>query len=551
MWGKPRQVTVSGKPHRVPFAVNLPKELVDPIRMWIKDSGLVYAVKRVKSLKTWAIHILAGETSYSIPWFRTKIYKKVKIPRLKMFEYLVDNRHNLKRLRLLLIVLNSYKQVVVGEPSLKTIMETQLPRDTKHYASLLCNYVDLPRVPKSVLEPTQSVNTGTKFCDDYGVTFSGPIGRKDDDLPAEIALVWADENDDPRCIGKVIAIPDKGKWRNILVGHWAIQLKTKKLADWLRRWLWRQPEVTSGDQTKFSDFIIKSQNLDKFVLSIDLSEATDRLDRQLQKELLIRMGVPRPFFDFLELPFFYQAEMFGKGQGLRKGRYAVGQPMGLYLSFPMFELLHYVILKFVCAVSNDADFRICGDDVVIACGRKEAENLYGRYVNLVERLGGSISVDKTLKSSIAAEGVGALFLRGYPKAIRIPSGKLSTLEATTPGTWLYQAIQRKDPLARAIHSSWLELSLEKRYTYEQRRIANEDLVSTDLSDWHVEALRQLVSPDNMPLEYPIWDDHHYRFWRKTPEVDRSGVPYRWISNARYRDSLVTHKLIRLYKQEMV
>lgn len=548
LWGRPRSVKISGKPHRVPFGVSLPSRLSDPIRKWIRDSGLVYAVKRVKKLKVWAIHILAQDRNFSFPWFSTKVYKGYVVPKLDLFEYLVDNLRDLRKVRLILTLLNSHKQVVIGEPSLSSVTDVPTPQDTSKYADKLRLYARLPQVPDSALESTLAVNTRTKFCRNFGHTFSGPIGRLDLDFPAEERLYWEEEMESPGCLGRVVAIPDKGKFRNILIGHWAIQLKTKCLADWLRKWLWSLPQIASGDQGKFSDFIIKSLKERRFMLSIDLSEATDRLDRKVQIELLHLMGVPKGFLSFLELPFYYQAEMFGKGKGLRKGKYAAGQPMGLYLSFPMFELLHYVVLRFVTAISETADFRICGDDLVIACEPSEADEIYSRYTNLIERFGGVISEEKTLKSSRAAEGVGALFLSGYPKEIRIPSGRLSTLEAHTPGTWLHQAIQEQTPLARSIHSVWLETKLEKRYTYDQRREANLDLVISDLSEWDVDALRQLVSPDNTPLTYPIWDDDQYHFWRKSPDRDTKDLPYRWISQYRYQEALTDHKIVRLYKK---
>lgn len=549
LWGCKRLVPISGKSYRVPFAVSLPSELVEPISLWIRESGVPYAVQRVKKLKVWALHILAGRKDFCSPWIASKVYKHCRIPKLRLFEYLVDHLHDLRQVRMILAVLNSYKQVITGEPSLSSVMEAPKPRDTAKYVTKLRQYVDLPRVPESVLEYTDAVKSKTKFCDDFGYTSPGPIGRLDRDIPAQIALLWSDMETQPACIGKVVAIPDKGKWRNILIGHWGIQLKTKRLADWLRQWLWAQPEIASGDQRRFSDFIVESLKKDRYMLSIDLSEATDRLDREVQIEILTSMGVPRKWLSFFNLPFYYQAEMFGKGKGLKKGTYSAGQPMGLYLSFPMFELLHWIVLKFVTAISDVADFRICGDDLVIACDESEAENLYQRYVTLMERFGGVISEDKTLKSRRAAEGVGALFLKGYPKEIRIPSGKLSPLEALMPGTWLHQALLRQDPLARSIHSAWLELSLEKRYTYDQRANANQELVNLDLSDWHIESLRSLVAPDNTPLVYPVWDDTHYRFWRNTPQLDSKGVPYRWISSGQYRESLITHKIITLYKQE--
>jgi len=258
------------------------------------------------------------------------------------------------------------------------------------------------------------------------------------------------------------------------------------------------------------------------------------------------MGVPRGFFSFLELPCYYREKDFGgKSDELLKVRYSNGQPMGLYVSFPMFELAHYVLLKWVTAPYK-ADFSICGDDCVIACEVEESSKIYSRYTEIIRRFGGKIATSKTLRSSRVAEGVGALFIKGIPKEIRIPSGKLSPLEALFPGTWLNHEIVHQSPVGRAIFSSWLSSSLDKEYTYEQRRLANESLVSKDLSTWSNEALASLIRPDRMPRTYSRFDDDLFSFWRETPSKEEK-QSFHWISLRRYQDTLISNKIITLYK----
>jgi hypothetical protein len=347
-----------------------------------------------------------------------------------------------------------------------------------------------------------------------------------------------------------VSIPDKGKLRNILVGHWALQLKTKKLADWLRQWLWGLPEVASGDQSKMSSFIIQSLSNDRYMMSIDLSEATDRLSRDLQIKLLISMGVPEDYFKFLSLPFFYQDSMFGgKVDKLKKAWYSNGQPMGLYLSFPMFELAHYVILKFATAPYK-AEFCICGDDVVVSCDQGDASYIYNRYVNIVERFGGVISSSKTVLSKRFAEGVGAIFIKGIQKEIRIPSGKLSTLEAFTPGTWLYKKIVQLDPVGRAILLPWLSTKEFKRYSYDQRRAMNEFFVNTDLSSWRIDALRALDKAERMPQLWRAWEEAPFDLWMMNPEeTEVPRVPFKWVTLGAIQHALVANKIITLYKKD--
>jgi hypothetical protein len=542
VWGCPRSVRINGKLQRVPFGVAVDSNFVGFITKWILHSGVSFTAKKVKLLKNWAIHLLAGEKEFSEPWFAKKHYKGYTIPSLGIFEYFVDNIHNLKVVKLVLIILNSYKLVMLGEPSLSSI-KCDLSEKADHYIDKLRKYVHLPNVPSEILGRTECVDTRSKYADDFGGTTSGPYGWKDDNI-----LFFMEENEDPYSLGRLVPIRDKGKWRNILVGHWAIQLKTKKLADWLRQWLWSRPEVASGNQSKMTDFCIQSLIQGRYMMSIDLSEATDRLSRDLQIKLLISMGVPNSYFKFLELPFHYHGKDYGEDDAIKKSYYTNGQPMGLFLSFPMFELAHYVILKFAVATSDGATFAICGDDVVVACEEKDSVVIFNRYKNLIERFGGVISPTKTIRSMRLAEGVGAIFLKGIPKEIRIPSGKVSYLEAMTPGTWLYQEIVHETPVGRALMNAWLSTKLFKEYTYQQRMSMNEFMVTSDLSDWSIEALKSLDKPDHMPQIYSRFDEDLYSFWRNTPEENQVSH-YHFINLRAYRDNLVSNKIVSYYKKD--
>jgi hypothetical protein len=504
----------------------------------------VYASKRPKQLKVWALQILAGNKVYKEPWFTVTHYKGFCAPKLALFRYLIDNLHNLRIVKRILMVLNSYKLTMVGEPSLSSINETERTPDPDHYIPHFRRIVELPHVPSNVLGAVEAIDTRAKYCDDLGQTHDGPMGQFEDDY---LRFLWA--NPEPTILGRLVPIPDKGKWRIILVGHHQIQLRTKLLSDWLRNWLWMQPEVASGDQSKMSDFCTRSLESDRYMLSIDLSEATDRLSRQLQMQLLYSMGVPRGWLSFLNLPCVYRDSDFGGASDeLKTTSYSNGQPMGLYISFPMFELAHYVILKWVVAKYN-ANFSLCGDDVVIACDEKDSEQIFHRYSELISRFGGKISLQKTIKSRRACEGVGALFLKGIPKEIRIPSGKLSPLEASTSGTWLNYEIVNMGPVGRAVLRSWLSTSLEKNYTYLQRRSANESLVSKDLSSWSLEAIRSLSKPDTMPRTYSILEEDLFSFQRESVGKE-VGPPLKWIGVEKYRDALISNKIITLYKEDI-
>lgn len=562
IWGCRRTARINGKLHWIPFGIDLDSNLIDFVAKWIGLSGPSWTAKKLKDLTLWAIQLLSGNRDYSVPWFTKIRYKGYLIPKLKIFKVLIDNLNHPTVVRLILTALKSYRLRTWGTPTLDSIDKVHKVPDTSRYVQHLRRYCHLPRVPDSVLETTEAVATTKAYADDQGVTRPGPYGLLDDDFPAEIRFLYDDLNREPLVLGKLVPIPDKGKWRVILVGHWAVQLQTKRLADWLRKWLWNQPEIASEDQGRMSRFAISSLQGGRHMLSIDLSQATDRLSADFQRKLLVSMGVPDAYFDFLTLPALFRPKEFGRDDRgrLEEIRYVNGQPMGLFLSFPMFELMHYVILKFVTA-TTDADFRICGDDVMISCRKCDALELQKRYTNLVTRFGGVISPEKTVASDRLAEGVGAIFLKGYSKELRIPSGKLSPLEASSPGFWLNQAIRDESPIGRAIHYSWLSTKEYVEYTYQNRRALNERLVLTDLEEWAERAVRALAAHEDYPQQWYSWEPAppgtgmdnpcfpESEALTDLPDPYRSEEVFRWVPRRKYRDALVSHKIISLYKKK--
>jgi hypothetical protein len=211
----------------------------------------------------------------------------------------------------------------------------------------------------------------------------------------------------------------------------------------------------------------------------------------------------------------------------------------------MFELAHYVILQFAVATSDGATFCICGDDVVVACDTNEQEMVITeRYRNLIERFGGLVSEAKTIASRDIAESVGAIFIRGY-KDVRIPSGRLSTLEAYENYTQLNWEISHGTPLGRAILYPWLSTKETKSYTYTQRQNMNEYFCHKDLSSWSLESLRSLCCRDNMPQTWNSWEESPGPFWMMNQKEPVN--IYRFIGKEKFLDSLLTNKIITLLK----
>jgi hypothetical protein len=136
-------------------------------------------------------------------------------------------------------------------------------------------------------------------------------------------------------------------------------------------------------------------------VSVDLSSATDRLPRFLQTYLLSKIGLEhyaqaledvcqRPFlaeWKGMQIPFFYQ----------------VGQPMGLYGSFPLLNLCNIVIAKFSELESGfqprsgvPTCFYVLGDDIIFL-DNKAADI----YKSVLSKLGVEVSPTKCRSGRVA------------------------------------------------------------------------------------------------------------------------------------------------------
>lgn len=555
LWGVNRKVKIGQSVVTIPYAIKLDR-LGIPLERWIKQEGYENTVKRMKALRIWALKILMHDQNYSSPWITKRFYRGFSIPNYPLFKQLVDAYYskNFKIIRHLLAILTSYKLYKPSIGSLSSVIDP--PRITLEECDIhkLLLYVDLPRIPKSVLSSTKAVLVNSVHAINGGKTVKGPMGSPDLDVMNEMVQVertrhnttlWSIPLADS--LGRLSVVPDKGKPRTILIGHWELQLRTKRLADYLREYLWTLPEIASGNQQKMEEFI-KKYSPTKFMMSLDQSQATDRLSRDFQISILVRMGVPRNYFDFLELPFYYRPKDFGlKSERIRKGYYSNGQPMGLYLSFPMFELAHFVCAKYAVATTNSL-FSICGDDIVFACNSKEDGAIVEqRYVDVIESLGGKIEPTKSVYSPLI-EGVGQLFYchpGGNLINITSPSGSISAREASLD-TYLNSQIRKRTPVGRAVLYSWLSPKETHEYTYKDRRKFWKWLLSSkyNLSE---ESYRYLFrNMGRMPQTWS-WDQEAPTVLRQLTSPLRKPT-LRFVSETRLKDALLTTKIKSLFKE---
>lgn len=195
-------------------------------------------------------------------------------------------------------------------------------------------------------------------------------------------------------LGRLAYVYDQaGKARVVAITNWWIQLCFKPLHDALFNIL--RPIETDGtfDQKAPLKKLMEKPGLKYYCF--DLSAATDRLPVSLQSDILLHLGVNGPVWrNILNLQWF---EPLSK----RFISYAVGQPMGAYSSWAMLAITHHVIVRIAAlrvGISNFSDYCVLGDDVVIANDKVAKE-----YLNLMETLGLSINMSKTLQSESFAE----------------------------------------------------------------------------------------------------------------------------------------------------
>lgn len=168
------------------------------------------------------------------------------------------------------------------------------------------------------------------------------------------------------------------------------------------------PDLTFGvscalDQVRGVYTALNRLNSGSFCHAVDLSSATDRFPLWLQQLTCEELGIPE-FASALE-------ELKGPYWGLdgTEWHYGAGQPMGLYGSFPLFHLTHFMLLNglsYRLGLSNqEAQFCVLGDDVLIF-----DEDLLQLYLETLERFKVPISWHKSYKGNLV-EFAGFLITR--------------------------------------------------------------------------------------------------------------------------------------------
>lgn len=190
-----------------------------------------------------------------------------------------------------------------------------------------------------------------------------------------------------------------GKLRSIANPHLVHQLALRPFGEAVYKVVQSLPWDCTFDQSKPQATLQKHLSERKMVHSIDLSSATDYFPLEVQ--LTVLKGI---FGDISDISLFkdisrsYWRSPIGVLQWMR------GQPLGLYPSFAAFTLSHGILLWYLNGCQHNDKFFVLGDDVVIL-----DENLYIRYIQVLEEMSCPYSRDKSISSANLCEFAGKIF----------------------------------------------------------------------------------------------------------------------------------------------
>jgi len=187
-------------------------------------------------------------------------------------------------------------------------------------------------------------------------------------------------------IGRLTAVYNTaGKARVIGITNWWTQVALYPLHREIFKFLEGLPTDGTYDQLKPVKALVDNG---KIYYSYDLSAATDRLPRDIQKDVLTQFignTLSELWAQMVDMPF-----------GLSKEepdiiRYSVGQPMGAYSSWAMLALTHHMIVQ-ASGPSLVQRYAVLGDDVIVSDDAP-------KYLELMTGFGVSISMAKSICSN--------------------------------------------------------------------------------------------------------------------------------------------------------
>ena len=415
--------------------------IINQINLWLHQSGTEWTVSRLKSYWTAAKQLRAGNRSVvisiyqenSISYFKGSLYPRgpMKYP-VEMF--LLAQKPSV--LRRSAAVLRCYTALVLDKVS-----TTQL-----HKASNAINGISTANaevvqstaisvgvwakinLPESQTLKKVNVSRLKAFTSCHRTKSGGkearerPYGLFGTSLltscylpePCQSLLDWEldefrqillESGADDTASGHIAFIQENGaKCRVVAVPNAWIQLVYEPLHIYLDKLIQSLPGSAMHDQNQGAYYIRQSMEANKPLYCFDLSSATDRFPLDLQTSLLESLGFREHAEGIRRLSDGWTVSVDGKKFPMWS--YTVGQPMGLYGSFPLFHLTHLAVLDMlsikVGSYTRDTrPFLVLGDDVLI---RDSA--LADSYAKRMSDLGVEVSPTKSITSSVVAEFAG-------------------------------------------------------------------------------------------------------------------------------------------------
>jgi len=200
--------------------------------------------------------------------------------------------------------------------------------------------------------------------------------------------------------GKVFLKFEKsGKVRLVAAPDFYTQQACQPLGKWLFNVLDGLPTDCTFDQRSAIPKICRWHDEGRTVYSFDQSSCTDLFPVDMQIELLARR-FDRSLAESVKTVLTNREwELtYPKTKVSRKLKWSVGQPMGIYASWPLMAVCHHLLVQFAswrCTSLKQTwkpfeDYAICGDDIVIGSVR-----VADSYLKLVRDLGMKINMSKS------------------------------------------------------------------------------------------------------------------------------------------------------------
>lgn len=198
-------------------------------------------------------------------------------------------------------------------------------------------------------------------------------------------------------VGKISLLQEGGsKLRAVATPLGWVQYYFKPLHDLLETW------YTSNSAVKHQErgmrFCQRRLEEGQEAYSIDLSSATDRLPRDIQCMLLQEMGLSE-FPMYLDDISRSQWEVQLPDGDKVYLSYQVGQPMGLYGSYPLLDITNSLLAASAVQKVGELDtdcFRTVGDDIIFF-----SEKAANQYLSDLSSIGVEVSSEKTFQGRIA------------------------------------------------------------------------------------------------------------------------------------------------------